>query len=651
MRTLGRRVLAAALVALMLASGLPAAALAADPADQTISFTSTAPTAATPGDTYTPTATATSGLPVTFTIDGAPSTVCSISAGVVSFTGVGTCTIDADQVGDSSWNAAPQVQQAVTVGKADQTISFTSTAPTAATPGDTYTPTATATSGLPVTFTIDGAPSTVCSISAGVVSFTGVGTCTIDADQVGDSSWNAAPQVQQAVTVGKADQTISFGGLGDKTYGDPAFGVSASGGGSGSPVTFSSPTTSVCSVSGSAVTIVGVGTCTIHADQAGNGNWNAATSVDQSFAVAHATPSIQLSTSVSTIETNVPVTFSVSLPAVGVGAVPAGTVTFRVTGFADVSRTLVAGAASDTVTFTAVGAKAVQVLYLSDGNYAATSDSIAPTVVANTVASSGVGLSSGSVFPVRDGWQDSVAIRGNRLESISVAITIYGPTGARVASAGFARTSGAYAYYWRGVTSSGRIMAAGRYRVVQVLTDAYGARAAYTSYVTLSTRRMYWYSKTLTVNPRNWQFGSSGNPGEISRPSASTTAALAMVNRGAAAAWRAVGYQFTLPAASTYRSLSFQVRGAWSGTTSPKFGLIPWARSWSVYSTSRRRTSMGTSRTGFYAQTITSVSGIVAGRSVRAAIDSFAPPSGWAAGPFAYSITGVRLVVSYGILR
>jgi hypothetical protein len=50
-------------------------------------------------------------------------------------------------------------------------------------------------------------------------------------------------------------------------------------------VSFNSQTTSVCTVSGSTVTLVAVGTCTIQASQAGNANYLAATSVSQSFSV------------------------------------------------------------------------------------------------------------------------------------------------------------------------------------------------------------------------------------------------------------------------------------------------------------------------------------------------------------------------------
>jgi len=94
----------------------------------------------------------------------------------------------------------------------NQTISFTSTAPLGATVGGaTYTPTATATSGLVVAFTVDASASSICSISAGVVSFQSVGTCVINANQAGNASYNAAPQVQQSFAVTAASSgTASF---------------------------------------------------------------------------------------------------------------------------------------------------------------------------------------------------------------------------------------------------------------------------------------------------------------------------------------------------------------------------------------------------------------------------------------------------------
>jgi hypothetical protein len=56
---------------------------------------------------------------------------------------------------------------------------------------DDDTPTATATSGLPVAITLDAA-STGCSLAAGVVTFIGDGICVIDANQPGNATSNPA---------------------------------------------------------------------------------------------------------------------------------------------------------------------------------------------------------------------------------------------------------------------------------------------------------------------------------------------------------------------------------------------------------------------------------------------------------------------------
>ncbi|HET7357110.1 MAG TPA: cell wall-binding repeat-containing protein, partial [Nocardioidaceae bacterium] len=83
-----------------------------------------------------------------------------------------------------------------------QTITFTSSPPGQVTVGDNYTPTATSSSGLPVTLTIDPSSSGVCSIGAtGVVTFDSTGTCVVDANQAGNTDYAPAAQVQQSITV------------------------------------------------------------------------------------------------------------------------------------------------------------------------------------------------------------------------------------------------------------------------------------------------------------------------------------------------------------------------------------------------------------------------------------------------------------------
>jgi hypothetical protein len=170
---------------------------------QTIAFTSSPPSPANVGASYEVTAEASpSKLPAVLTIDPSSASVCSIAGAKVEFKAVGPCAIDANQGGNANYNAAPQVQQVIPV-KNGQTILFTSTAPgSAIVGGPTYEASAEAKpSGLPVVLTIDASSSSVCTISGSKVSLIGAGTCTVDANQGGDSNYNPAPQVQQSVAV------------------------------------------------------------------------------------------------------------------------------------------------------------------------------------------------------------------------------------------------------------------------------------------------------------------------------------------------------------------------------------------------------------------------------------------------------------------
>ncbi len=100
------------------------------------------------------------------------------------------------------------------------------------------------------------------------------------------------------------DQSIAFGALANKTYGDAPFTVSAtaSSGFSASFSIVSGPAT----ISGNTVTITGAGTVRVRASQTGGTADNtiyyvAATSVDQDFTVAKATPTISAAPSASDI--------------------------------------------------------------------------------------------------------------------------------------------------------------------------------------------------------------------------------------------------------------------------------------------------------------------------------------------------------------
>ncbi|RNL81368.1 hypothetical protein [Nocardioides marmorisolisilvae] len=224
-----------------------------------------------------------SANPVVISVDPTSAGVCSITVGIVSLNGVGTCTLNADQAAAQGFNAG-HASQSFAVSKADQSITF-------AQPGDTgfggsdVALTATASSGLDVTLTSE-TPG-VCSVVGTSVHPVSAGTCTITATQLGNDVFNAATPVSRSLSVAKAAQTITFAQPGNTVYGgaDVALTASAS---SGLAVTLTSETPGVCTVVGTSAHPVAAGTCTITASQGGNGNYVAATPVSRSLTVAKA---------------------------------------------------------------------------------------------------------------------------------------------------------------------------------------------------------------------------------------------------------------------------------------------------------------------------------------------------------------------------
>jgi hypothetical protein len=90
------------------------------------------------------------------------------------------------------------------VGRAAQTVTFTSSPPHPALVGGSYAPTATGgDSGNPVVFSIDASSSAgACWMLGGTVLFTGSGTCLLDANQAGNTNFAQAPQGQQSISIG-----------------------------------------------------------------------------------------------------------------------------------------------------------------------------------------------------------------------------------------------------------------------------------------------------------------------------------------------------------------------------------------------------------------------------------------------------------------
>jgi hypothetical protein len=169
-----------------------------------LSFTSQAPSAAPGGPTYTPIVGTSSDVvgDVVITIDPSSSTVCSISAGVVSFLTLGTCTINANEPASTNWNAAVQKQQNVIVS-AGAATHFTVIAP------------ASATAGIPITVTVtalDDSDNTVLGYT-GTIHFTSTdGAAVLPGDYTfigGDGGVHAFTTEVTLKTVGGGTQTVT----------------------------------------------------------------------------------------------------------------------------------------------------------------------------------------------------------------------------------------------------------------------------------------------------------------------------------------------------------------------------------------------------------------------------------------------------------
>jgi len=254
-------------------------------ADQTITFDPPAQVAYGAPD-INPSAVSTSGLTVSYTSSNTE--VALISEGMIHILGAGSTIITAYQPGNENFNAAAQVLQTLVVTKADQNITF------GAIPehifGDLpFNPSAASSSGLGLVYSSSN-PS-VAVVNGNLIQITGAGTAIITAIQEGNSNYNAAPSVNQTLTVRKASQTITFEQPEPRVYGDPDFnpGASAS---SGLPVSYTTGNDAVITVSGSFLQITGAGTADITATQEGNENYEAAVTVVRTVLVDKAVQTI-----------------------------------------------------------------------------------------------------------------------------------------------------------------------------------------------------------------------------------------------------------------------------------------------------------------------------------------------------------------------
>jgi len=250
---------------------------------QSIAFTN--PGAKNYGTTPVLSATATSNLTVTFS--SSTTSVCTITTGgTLTFLTTGTCTINAEQAGNGTYAGASTVTQSfivnavvpgaptigtATAGNAQATVTFSPPASTGGVTISSYT----VTSSGGQTATGTSSPITVTGLTNGTAyTFTVTAYSSAGTGPASSASNSVTPQVGQTITFGTAP-IVMVDGTGT---------VSATGGGSGNSIVFTSLTTDYCTVSSATpssatsaiVNGVKAGTCTIAANQSGDTTYSAA---------------------------------------------------------------------------------------------------------------------------------------------------------------------------------------------------------------------------------------------------------------------------------------------------------------------------------------------------------------------------------------
>ena len=245
---------------------------------QTITFTLAG--TGTVNDKIDLSATTDSGLEVTFaSSDEAVAVIgTGADAGKLVLLAIGTTTITASQAGNATYAPATPVTQMITVeapGSQAQAITFT--LPMTGTVGDVVPLTATANSGLEVTFASsnEAVASIGTGADAGKLVLKTTGTTTITASQAGNATYAPATPVTQMITVeapGTTSQTITFTLAGTGTVGEKIDLNAMSD--SNLPVRYASSDEAVAAIGTGAdagkLVLLAAGTATITASQPGN---------------------------------------------------------------------------------------------------------------------------------------------------------------------------------------------------------------------------------------------------------------------------------------------------------------------------------------------------------------------------------------------
>jgi Bacterial Ig-like domain (group 3)/NHL repeat len=311
----------------------------------------------------------------------------------------GSYTISVTYSGDSNYSVnstATSIQ--LSVGQITPTISWSpgTTAITyGATSGGILNASAlNGTTVVPGTFTYTATLSGGVAVPVTSASLLGAGSYTLTAIFTPtDTTAYKTVSATATLTVNQASQTISFTPPASPvTYGVSPITLAVSAGSSGNAVTFT--VTGPATVSGNTLTITGAGTLRVTANQAGNANYTAATSVTQTIVVTQASASVHLVASANPVLVTNAVTFTATVASAA--GTPAGSVSFFDGTTLLGAVTLSSGAASYTTSSLTATTHSITAVYSGSSNSVSSTSSALAEVVQDYTLSIGGGGGAGS---------------------------------------------------------------------------------------------------------------------------------------------------------------------------------------------------------------------------------------------------------------